>query len=284
MGFPEDPDHMKVLADDDKHDGMPTYDAILAGMDWLVEGAQSGDSLFFHYSGHGGVSKDRNDSDEQDGQDETLLPVDYTTHGQIIDDTVHDHLVKHLPHGVRLTAIVDACHSGSVFDLAFTYNIGANDTIVEVDNKKIAMQAALAAAKSLHEGDKASAMKHGLEIGKALFNEWSSNRKGSKSSLKDETNGGAETDVRVSDKDVVADVIQFSGCMDSQTSADASIMGQATGAFSWAFMESIKRHGVGQQTYVELLTNIRQLLAGKYTQVPQMSTGYKMNMNTPFIM
>jgi Caspase domain. len=36
----------------------PTYDNIINGMKWLVQGARSGDSLFFHYSGHGGTASD----------------------------------------------------------------------------------------------------------------------------------------------------------------------------------------------------------------------------------
>ena len=36
-----------------------------------------------------------------------------------------------------------------------------------------------------------------------------------------------------------ADVIQFSGCRDSQTSADAQINGEATGAMSYALIESL---------------------------------------------
>lgn len=36
-----------------------------------------------------------------------------------------------------------------------------------------------------------------------------------------------------------ADVISWSGCKDSQTSADTEVAGQGTGAMSWAFMESL---------------------------------------------
>ncbi|KAJ7035107.1 hypothetical protein C8F04DRAFT_1259467 [Mycena alexandri] len=38
-------------------------------MEWLVRGAAPNDSLFFHYSGHGGQTKDL-DGDEGDGEDE----------------------------------------------------------------------------------------------------------------------------------------------------------------------------------------------------------------------
>jgi hypothetical protein len=35
-------------------------------------------------------------------------------------------------------------------------------------------------------------------------------------------------------------VTMFSGCKDDQTSADAHIQGQATGAMTWAFLETMK--------------------------------------------
>ena len=63
----------------------------------------------------------------------------------------------------------------------------------------------------------------------------------------------------------------------------AMIGGQSTGAMSWAFREAYRRGGPNQ-TYVQLLGNIRKLLYGKYTQIPQMSTGHRMNMKTTFSM
>lgn len=54
-------------------------------MQWLVRDARPGDSLFFHYSGHGGQAADL-DGDEDDGFDETILPLDFKTAGEIIDD------------------------------------------------------------------------------------------------------------------------------------------------------------------------------------------------------
>lgn len=38
-------------------------------MHWLVRGAQPGDALFFHYSGHGGQAK-ATQGDEADGMNE----------------------------------------------------------------------------------------------------------------------------------------------------------------------------------------------------------------------
>lgn len=45
---------------------LPTRDNIIRAMHWLVAGAAPNDSLFFHYSGHGGQAKDL-DGDEDDG-------------------------------------------------------------------------------------------------------------------------------------------------------------------------------------------------------------------------
>ncbi len=106
---------------------------------WLIQGAKSGDSLFFHYSGHGATSKDVSpETDEADGQDETLVPLDYQSAGMIVDDEIFDMLVAPLPKGVRLTAVMDCCHSGSVFDLPYSYVLdGSRDLPVEVDNRKV---------------------------------------------------------------------------------------------------------------------------------------------------
>jgi len=50
-------DSIRTLRDDDPN-SMPTKANMLAAMQWLVEGACSGDELFLHYSGHGGQMAD----------------------------------------------------------------------------------------------------------------------------------------------------------------------------------------------------------------------------------
>lgn len=57
-------------------------------------------------SGHGGQTKDL-DGDEADGYDEVIYPVDFQQAGHIVDDILHDIMVKPLPPGCRLTAIFD---------------------------------------------------------------------------------------------------------------------------------------------------------------------------------
>ncbi|EPS95937.1 hypothetical protein FOMPIDRAFT_1053735 [Fomitopsis schrenkii] len=110
-----------VLLTDDQTDPrrIPTRANMIYYFDWLVMGAQPDDSLFLHW--HGGLVPDE-DGDEESGYDEVIFPVDHSEAGHIVDDELHDRLIKPLPHGCRLTAIFDSCHSGTVMDLPFVYD------------------------------------------------------------------------------------------------------------------------------------------------------------------
>lgn len=100
----------------------PTKHNIRMALFWLVQGCKPGDSLVFHFSGHG--SQQRNViGDEMDGMDETICPVDFETQGMIVDDEINTAIVRPLPPGVKLHAIIDACHSGTVLDLPWLYRI-----------------------------------------------------------------------------------------------------------------------------------------------------------------
>lgn len=96
----------------------PTRDVILSEMTALVAKSTPGDSIFFHFSGHGGQVQDFN-GDEPDCKDEVLVSVDSKF---VVDDEVHMRLVKALPPGVRMTALIDACHSATAMDLPHFFN------------------------------------------------------------------------------------------------------------------------------------------------------------------
>ena len=95
-----------------------------------------GDSLFFHYSGHGGRTRDLS-GDERDGFDSTLLPMDFKRAGAIVDDEINRVLIRPLVPGVRLHAVIDACHSGTVMDLPYSFqsnNVNGETRQLWVDN------------------------------------------------------------------------------------------------------------------------------------------------------
>ncbi|KAH8115349.1 caspase domain-containing protein [Phellopilus nigrolimitatus] len=93
----------------------PTLKNIKYELRQLVEGAQTGDHLFFYFSGHGSQVKDL-DGDELDGRDEVLVASDGKF---LIDDDLHDILVRPLPARCRLTALLDCCSSGTGLDLPY---------------------------------------------------------------------------------------------------------------------------------------------------------------------
>lgn len=101
-GFTDD--NITVLMDDGNHTS-PTHTNIIAAYKKLVAETQPGDAVFCHYSGHGGKLRD-DDGDEKDGYDETLVPVDYDTAGQIRDDELFNTLIAPMPKGAVLTCVM----------------------------------------------------------------------------------------------------------------------------------------------------------------------------------
>ncbi|KAF9948697.1 Ca(2+)-dependent cysteine protease, partial [Mortierella alpina] len=140
-----------MLTDDQIYeDKRPTGANIRYWMKWLVKDADPHDSLFFHYAGHGGRIKDfsyngKNEhlGDETDGYDEIIYPCDYLRSGIISDDEMYDLLVKDLPDGVQLTALVDACHSGTMLDLPYVYNGNHVTALEAVTRTKVGAMAAM---------------------------------------------------------------------------------------------------------------------------------------------
>mmetsp|Transcript_48974 Transcript_48974/g.116463 ORF Transcript_48974/g.116463 Transcript_48974/m.116463 type:complete len:471 (+) Transcript_48974:84-1496(+) len=114
-------DHHSIRTLTDDGGEQPTRANIMAGLRWLAQGAQAGDSLIFHFSGHGAQQRDP-EGLEEDGMNETILPVDFQRAGMITDDEISDIIVRPLPEGVRVTGVMDCCHSGTGMDLPFTWS------------------------------------------------------------------------------------------------------------------------------------------------------------------
>ncbi|KAI3826850.1 hypothetical protein L1987_00908 [Smallanthus sonchifolius] len=130
------PESSIIMLTEDETDPykIPTKQNMRMALFWLVQGCQPGDSLVFHYSGHGSRQRNYN-GDEVDGYDETLCPLDFETQGMIVDDEINATIVKPLPVGVKLHAIIDACHSGTVLDLPFLCRMNRSGQYVWEDHR-----------------------------------------------------------------------------------------------------------------------------------------------------
>jgi len=120
-GFSADPESQRVLMDDGVATS-PTKANIWSALQWLVEGAQPGDALFVHFSGHGGQVG----NEDGLGFDQTLIPVDHKKAGSILDEDILSRVIMPLPKGVDMFCVMDCCHSGSIMDLPYTVTVDAS--------------------------------------------------------------------------------------------------------------------------------------------------------------
>lgn len=155
-----------------------------------------------------------------------------------------------------------------MLDLPYVYTVDGDLQIIETNKNEGIVTIIGAGTKFLLDGNKKRAVASVTAGMKLLM----SGRKG-------EGNSAAK-EKTIKTRSTEADVIQFSGCRDSQTSADAQIGGQATGAMSHALITSLKENK--SQNYTHLLKSMRKILDGKYEQIPMMSAGRKLVLDHPF--
>ena len=87
--------------------------------------------------------------------DEALVPVDYSTAGVILDDTLLEILVCPLPKGAVMTCFIDCCHSGTMLDLPYGFLADGNMEEMQLDpdyNFHPLIQAVADFAKAGYEG------------------------------------------------------------------------------------------------------------------------------------
>jgi len=112
----------RKLSDDIKDPLLkPTRKNIIDGINWLVSGLKSGESVFFHYSGHGGLTLDIS-KDEKSGFDSCIYPICNGKIEMITDDELKTILVNKIPTGCKCFAVLDCCHSGSALDLRYMFS------------------------------------------------------------------------------------------------------------------------------------------------------------------
>ncbi len=137
-------DDITILAEREAYHGThailePTRANIEAQLIRLAEECVSNSAItevLWQYSGHGAYVKDPTGSaDEDDGKDECLVPLDYIKAGLIRDDTINA-ILSLFPKHVTFIGLMDACHSGTVFDLPYRYITG-NKYVIESETSRI---------------------------------------------------------------------------------------------------------------------------------------------------
>lgn len=220
-------------------DDSATTANILERLNWLVDGAQPGDVLHFHFSGHGSQMIDSNyDVDlEPDGLDEIICPVDLNWRDKVIKDDQLKEVFNRVPQGVHLTVVLDCCHSGSGLDQADVWRP--------------------------------------LGLGEAReFAPESPNRARMLPMPADIANRGMGLNLKTRTR-AVRNVDQtgllISGCQPHQTSADAWINNQFCGAATFSFIEILKKYdfNADYETVVKEMNEF--MLAHNFSQRPELN-------------
>ena len=105
-------------------DNQATFDNIVSHITQFISKSKKGDIVYLHFSAHGQPIEDFN-GDEEDGWDESIIPIDaykiykkgfYEGEKHLTDDLLNKHIKKLRekigPKGF-LYVVIDACHAGT---------------------------------------------------------------------------------------------------------------------------------------------------------------------------
>ncbi|KAJ8534112.1 hypothetical protein K7X08_007436 [Anisodus acutangulus] len=97
--------HIELLMDKSGSPVMPTGANIKKALNKMVDEAEPGDVLYFHFSGHGTLTGKKN-------QEEAIIPLDFN----FITNVDIRKIVNRVPQGAIFTILSDSCHSGGLID------------------------------------------------------------------------------------------------------------------------------------------------------------------------
>lgn len=178
--------------------------------------------LFIAYSGHGSYIKDQS-NDELDTKDEVWCPLDYSNSGFIKDEEIRSRFIDVLPHNVNLILLSDSCHSGTIADLRYSYQLDENNAIT-VQQKYV---------------------------------------------------------------DTKCNILCISGCRDNQVSADTYLIDTQTNKYEYqgAMTASLIANYNNNISCGQLVKKMKSWLKEKgYQQIPELSSGKKINTNSKFLL
>ncbi|KAK4481814.1 hypothetical protein RD792_012725 [Penstemon davidsonii] len=242
FGF--NPNCIELLTDKPGSLTLPTGANIKKALNEMVDRAEPGDVLFFHYSGHGTLIKSRNYSTKKE---EAIVPCDFN----LITSVDFRQLVNRVPKGATFTILSDSCHSGGLIDKE-TEQIGPSSTTqtsilsTSYKSKMIPSQSIMKYLTSLTSINTTDIGTHLLELfgpdASLMFHELEPISK----PLKPDEG------------------ILLSGCQTNETSADVEIMEdgrKACGVFSNAVQMVLKENSAGPLSNKQLVLLARKILA-----------------------
>ncbi|XP_052176547.1 metacaspase-9 [Diospyros lotus] len=246
FGF--DRTHVELLTDSPGSPVMPTGANIKKALSRMVEQAQPGDVLFFHYSGHGTRVPSPWPA-HPFKQDEAIVPCDFN----LITDVDFRQLVNRLPAGATFTILSDSCHSGGLIDKEkeqigpSSFNPKATAPPYKYKTRAIPFQSVLDHLASLTSINTSDIGTHLLEF----FGDEASLRFRIRHDLDDPSLRPLKADRG----------ILLSGCQANETSADVSAAeggGTAFGAFSNAVQKVLmqKKGPVSNREMVEMARKV----------------------------
>jgi hypothetical protein len=219
--------------------------AIIDGLKSLLGSGKEGDTLVFHYSGHGSQVRDAEGDELEDGKDEVICPYDFDWSDGFIKDDDLASLVAGMKKGVRLEIILDSCHSGT----------GTREIILDRRSLPYAGPSKLDAA-ALWESPHCIRPRFLAPPADIALRA-------------DEVFGRELRLRRIARADPMNHVL-WAACRSDQFSADAEIDGKPAGAFTYYFCRHL-RDTQGRVTREQLLKLVRASLKyDGFSQVPQL--------------
>ena len=261
--------------------------------EWLLKDTSPGDRLIFHFSGHGSYTVD-NDGDENDGADELICLYDMdwdNPESYLLDDELRSWTAE-VPEGVHLSVILDSCHSGTgtrMIAPAASKSRSANNmqamTLVDT-----ATSIARLNKQSVAPGSRSMSRDPAATINEILPESF--DRLGPESVLVRFVQPPARVLERIqrvgvklgfrrlemnqrSDQGAMDSAkgmrhVLWAGSKNDQTSADAHILGDYHGAFTYYFCETVKAQGRASKSQAVISGLRKKLTAEGFSQIPQL--------------
>lgn len=247
-----DPAQILILTDESftPLNRQPTRKNIISGIRWLIGNSPTATqpiTLVMQYSGHGTYVPDLN-RDENDGRDEAICPLDFESSDFIIDDELRNELLAPVKDNsnVSVIGIFDSCHSGTIVDARYTVNILKPHKI-----RSSTIQSPQIKPPNIQTN--------------IVFK--------------------PKTEFRIEESRqypvTKCRSVIFSGCKDSQTSADAYIENKNQGMLTYAFLQTLRKNP--RPSYLTFIKELQDFATkNKYTQTPQLTFGNFENINGTF--